>query len=57
MLEGGRPIDAIQKDCHCPCKDMTHQLNTLSSDIEILQHKNKELEKQLESEHEIMYLL
>jgi hypothetical protein len=30
---------------------MTHQLNTLSNEIEILEHKKKELEKQVEGEH------
>jgi hypothetical protein len=56
MLEGGRPIGAIRRDCHCTCKDKTHQLNTLSNEIEVLEHKNKELQKQVEGEHEITNL-
>jgi hypothetical protein len=57
MLEGGRPIGAVRKDCRCTCKDMTHQLNTLSNEIQILEHKKKELEQQVEGEHEITNLL
>ncbi|XP_023719195.1 centrosomal protein of 135 kDa isoform X2 [Cryptotermes secundus] len=58
MLEGGRPIDAVRKDCQCTCKDMTHQLNTLSNEINILERKKRELEEQVEesvsSQHEAM---
>ena len=47
MLEGGRPLTAIRKDCHCSCKELNHQVNTLSSDMKMLEHKKEDLEKEV----------
>jgi hypothetical protein len=58
MLEGGRPVDAIRKDyCCCSCKDLTHQLNTMSNEIKTLELKKKELEQQVKGENKIQNFL
>jgi hypothetical protein len=52
MLEGGRPLAAIRKDCTCTCKDKLHQLNSLANEVKMLELKNKELEQQMKGEIE-----
>jgi hypothetical protein len=47
MLEGGRPLAAIRKDCSCICKDKLHKLNSLAKEVEVLGLQNKELEQKL----------
>jgi len=47
MLEGGRPLAAIRKDCSCTCKDRLHELNSLTKEVEMLRLKNKELEQKV----------
>ncbi|KAJ9592863.1 hypothetical protein L9F63_015441, partial [Diploptera punctata] len=58
MLEGGRPITAIKKDCCCSCKDINHKINSLKTEVKILEHKKEELEQQVKesisSQHEAM---
>jgi hypothetical protein len=57
MLEGGRSIDAIRKDYSCTCKDVSHQLNTMSREIEMLELKKKELEQQVKGENKLQKIL
>jgi hypothetical protein len=47
MLEGGRPLAAIRKDCTCTCKDKLHQLNSLAKEVKMLELRNEELEKKV----------
>ena len=53
MLEGGRPLAAIRKDCSCTCKDKLHKLNSLAKEVEILDLKNKELEQKVKGGKEL----
>jgi hypothetical protein len=48
MLEGGRPLAAIRKDCSCTCKDKLQKMNCLAKEVEMLSLKNKELEQKVE---------
>jgi centrosomal protein CEP135 len=49
LLDGSRPVRAARKDSHCSCKQMAHQLNALSNEIEILEREKREL---MSSQHE-----
>jgi len=52
MLEGGRPLAAIRRDCSCTCKDKLHKLNSLAKETEMLGLKNKELEQKVKGRRE-----
>jgi hypothetical protein len=56
MLEGGRPLAAIRKDCRCTCKDKLHQLNSQAKEVEMLNLKNKELEQKVKGETDFKIL-
>lgn len=43
MLEGGRPLAAIRRDCSCTCKDKPHEPNSLAKEVEMLGLEKKEL--------------
>jgi hypothetical protein len=47
MLEGGRSLAAIRKDCTCTCKDKLHQLNSLAKEVRMLELKNEDLEQKV----------
>ncbi|PSN39078.1 hypothetical protein C0J52_07358 [Blattella germanica] len=58
MLEGGRPITAIRKDCCCSCKDTISQIDSLTSEVKRLKIRKEELEQEVKdsvaNQHEAM---